>query len=150
MDREYRREALKKANPKAIAQTTLPDQDREYSLFEIAIITRASPARILGLKNKGHLGVGADADVTVYDKHEDRQQMFSSPRYVIKEGEILVEDGHIRRETYGKTLFVSPRYDPAVEKDIREFFARYYTIEFENYPVQLEDYLPRPQEIETA
>ena len=31
----------------------------------VAVITRASPARLLGLKNKGHLGVGADADITL-------------------------------------------------------------------------------------
>jgi formylmethanofuran dehydrogenase subunit A len=73
--------------------------------------------------------------------------MFSNPRYVIKEGEVLVEDGHIRKETYGQTLFVAPRFDPAVEKEIREYFDKYYTIEFENYPVQ-DNYLPRPQEVE--
>jgi formylmethanofuran dehydrogenase subunit A len=149
MDREFRREALKKVNPKAIAKTCLPDHGREYSLFEIAIITRAAPARILGLKNKGHLGVGADADITIYEKSKDKEKMFSSPRYVIKGGQVLVEEGQIRRETYGRTLYVSPRYDPAVEKDIRDFFDRYYTIEFENYPVQLEHYLPHPQEIAT-
>ena len=149
MDKEHRREALKKVNPKAIAKTSLPDHDREYSLSEIAIITRAAPARILGLKNKGHLGIGADADVTVYDKNEDKEKMFASPRYVIKEGQVLVEEGHIRRETYGRTLYVSPRYDSSIEKDIRDFFDKYYTIEFENYPVQLEHYLPRPQVIAT-
>jgi formylmethanofuran dehydrogenase subunit A len=147
MDREYRCEALKKVNPKAIAKTLLPDLDREYSLSEIAIITRSAPARILGLKHKGHLGTGADADVTIYDKNEDKEEMFSTPRYVIKDGEIMVEDGEIRRETYGKTLYVSPQYDPDVEKYIREYFKKYYTIEFENYPVQLEHYLPRRQEI---
>jgi formylmethanofuran dehydrogenase subunit A len=147
MDREYRRETLKKVNPKAIAKTSLPDHDREYSLFEIAIVTRAGPARILGLKHKGHLGIGADADVTVYDKHEDKEKMFANPRYVIKEGQVIVEDGHIRQETYGKTLFVSPEYDIANEKDIREFFKKYYTIEFENYPVQLEHYVLRPREV---
>ena len=149
MDRHYRREAMKKANPKAIAKTTLPDQDREYSLFEIAIITRAAPARILGLRRKGHLGIGADADVTIYDKHADKEKMFSSPRYVIKEGEIIVEEGHIRQEIYGRTLYVSPNYDPSIEKEIRDYFEKYYTVQFENYPVQLEHYLPRPQEIPT-
>jgi formylmethanofuran dehydrogenase subunit A len=138
---------LKTVNPKAITKTTLLDQDREYSLFEIAIITRAGPARLLGLNSKGHLGIGADADVTIYDKQEDKEEMFSNPRYVIKEGEVLVEDGHIRKETYGQTLFVAPRFDPAVEKEIREYFDKYYTIEFENYPVQ-DNYLPRPQEVE--
>jgi formylmethanofuran dehydrogenase subunit A len=147
MDREYRREALKKVNPKAIARTSLPDHDREYSLFEIAIITRAAPARILGLKNKGHLGIGADADITIYNKNDDKEQMFACPRYVIKEGELLVEEGELRKETFGRTLFVSPQYDPAIENDIREFFEKYYTVQFENYPVQLEHYLPRPQQI---
>ncbi|MBN2318932.1 MAG: formylmethanofuran dehydrogenase subunit A [Acidobacteria bacterium] len=150
MDREFRREAIKKVNPKAVAKTALPDLDREYSLFEIAIITRAAPARILGLKHKGHLGIGADADVTIYDKCDDAEKMFSVPRYVIKEGEVLVEDGSIRRETFGKTLYVAPVYDTAVEKDIREYFRKYYTIEFENYPVQLEHYLPRPREVATT
>jgi formylmethanofuran dehydrogenase subunit A len=147
MDREYRREALKKVNPKAIAKSSLPDHDREYSLFEIAIITRAAPARILGLKNKGHLGIGADADVTIYNKNDDKEQMFACPRYVIKEGQVMVEEGELRKVTFGHTLFVSPQYDPAVEKDIREFFEKYYTVQFENYPVQLEHYLPRPQVI---
>jgi formylmethanofuran dehydrogenase subunit A len=147
MDREYRREALKKVNPKAIAKSSLPDHDREYSLFEIAIITRAAPARILGLKNKGHLGIGADADVTVYSKNDDKEQMFACPRYVIKDGELLVEEGELRKETFGRTLYVSPQYDPAIEKDIRAYFEKYYTVQFENYPVQLEHYLPRPQMI---
>ena len=39
--------------------------------INICIITRAGPAKCLGLKDKGHLGVGADADVTVYDMLED-------------------------------------------------------------------------------
>ncbi len=147
MDREYRREMLKKANPKAVAETTLPDQDREYSLYEIAVITRAAPARMLGLPNKGHLGVGADADIAIYEKQEDKEKMFSTPRYVIKEGSILAEDGQMREDNYGRTLFVSPEYDPAVEKYIRDFFRKYYTVDFENYAVQTEYYLPRPQEI---
>jgi formylmethanofuran dehydrogenase subunit A len=150
MDREYRREAMKRANPKAIAKTVLQDLDREYSLYEIAIITRAAPARILGLEHKGHLGTGADADVTIYNKCGDWEETFSLPRYVIKNGEILVEDGSIRRETFGETLYIAPGYDTAVEKDIREYFRKYYTIEFENYPVELEHYLPHPRKIPTG
>ena len=61
--------------------------------------------------------------------------MFACPRYVIKDGRVLVEDGHIREDVYGRTLFVAPAYDPAIESDIREHFDKYYTIRFENYPV---------------
>ena len=65
MDREFRNEQLRRANKKAIQRTVLLDDlDREYTLEEIAIVTRAGPARLLGLRDKGHLGAGADADVT--------------------------------------------------------------------------------------
>jgi len=144
MDCEYRKEMMAKINQNALAKTSLPDLDREYTLNEIAIVTRAAPARLLGLENKGHLGAGADADITIYDKNEDKEAMFSAPHYVLKDGVVLVEDGHIRAETYGKTFYVDPTYDPSVKTEIREHFDKYYTIRFENYPVQLEHYLPKP------
>jgi formylmethanofuran dehydrogenase subunit A len=147
MDREFRREMMHKVNQKALAKTALPDLNREYSLGEIAIITRAAPARLLGLKNKGHLGVGADADITIYDKDEDKEKMFSAPRFVIKGGAVIVDDGHIRQEVLGQTFFVKPAYDPAIEGEIRKFFDKYYTVRFENYSVQLDHYLPYHMEV---
>ncbi|HVN53189.1 MAG TPA: formylmethanofuran dehydrogenase subunit A [Anaerolineaceae bacterium] len=144
MDREFRRECMRTVHQKALVKTTLPDLDREYSLYEIAIITRAGPAKLLGLKNKGHLGVGADADVTIYARDDDLEKMFSSPRYVLKDGQILVEDGQIRQEVFGRTFYVNPTFDPGIEADIRKHFENYYTVCFENYPVQLEHYLPNP------
>ena len=53
-----------------------------------------TPARLLGLTDKGHLGVGADADITIYDDREDREAMFAAPRYVIKDGRAIVELSH--------------------------------------------------------
>src|SRR5438445_11698212 len=97
MDRNYRREALKRVHPRVLQRCTLKDLDREYSLAEIAIITRAGPARILGLRHKGHLGPGADGDVTIYTPGADRKAMFEMPRFVIKAGEVVVEQGEIRR-----------------------------------------------------
>ena len=51
-----------------------------------------------------------------------------------------VEQGEIRESVSGKTLHVSPDYDAEVEKDIAQWFERYYSIRFRNYPVS-EDYL---------
>ncbi len=34
-----------------------------------------------------------NADVTIYTPHEDKELMFQLPRYVIKAGEVLIEDG---------------------------------------------------------
>ena len=84
----------------------LDDLDREYSLEEIAIITRAGPARLLGLRDKGQLGVGADADVTLYDDRADREEMFATPRYVIKGGRVVVRDGELVEALAGDLLRV--------------------------------------------
>src|SRR6185295_6466264 len=79
MDREFRNEQIRRVNQQAMKRTVLLDDlDREYTLEEIAIITRAGPARLLGMPDKGHLGVGADADITIYDDdEEDREAMFA-------------------------------------------------------------------------
>src|SRR5436309_394784 len=119
MDRTYRQEVLKRVHPRVLQRCTLKDLDREYTLNEIAIITRAGPARILGLKRKGHLGVGADAGITVYTPSADRKAMFELPRYVLKGGQVVVEQGEVRAELFGPTLHVAPGYDEGAVADIR-------------------------------
>src|SRR5262249_25635918 len=64
MDPERRSEALARLPERVRQRTGLAELMRAYSLAEIAVITRAGPARMLGLRHKGHLGPGADADVT--------------------------------------------------------------------------------------
>jgi formylmethanofuran dehydrogenase subunit A len=135
MDRNARREALKHVHPRIRERCTLPDLEREYTLNEIAIITRAGPARILGLPHKGHLGVGADGDVTVYTPSTNIRAMFEMPRFVIKAGRVIVEQGEIREDLYGGTLYVAPEYDDGAMPDIRKWFEQFYTIQFNNYPV---------------
>ena len=72
--------------------------------------------------------------------------MFELPRFVIKSGRILVEHGEIREEFIGKSLHVSPEYDPAIEPEIAEWFEKYYSIRFRNYPVGRE-YLHEAEQI---
>jgi formylmethanofuran dehydrogenase subunit A len=135
MDRTYRQEVLKGVHPRVLERCTLKDLDREYSLYEIAIITRAGPARMLGLKQKGHLGVGADADITVYTPNADKKAMFELPRMVVKAGRPIVDQGEIREDSYGPTLHVSPSFDAERLPDIKKWFESCYTIQFANYPV---------------
>ncbi len=136
MDRAFRDEQLKAINQKMIAGSALADGlAREYTLQEIAIITRAGPARLLGLSKKGHLGPGADADVTVYTRDDDRTRMFETPRYVVKAGTLVVEEGQLRHAPAGARHTVQPDYDRAVERDIKAYMDRYLTVAFENYPV---------------
>jgi formylmethanofuran dehydrogenase subunit A len=136
MDRAYRDEKLKSVNQKMLAGSALADGiTREYTLNEIAIITRAGPARQLGLSHKGHLGVGADADITIYSRDADYAKMFSTPRYVLKGGTLVVEEGQLRRAPSGKRLFVQPGYDDALLRDLGKYFEAYSSIQLANYPV---------------
>ncbi len=137
MDRAFREDQLRRANQRAIRRTALLDGlDREYTLNEIAIITRAAPARRLGLRDKGHLGVGADADVTIYHDRADREEMFATPRYVIKGGELAVEDGDLRRADDGVLLSGRAAFDPDVSGVLEPLFGERYTVAFEHYPVR--------------
>ena len=113
----------------------LDDLDREYTLEEIAIITRAGPARLLGLRDKGHLGVGADADVTIYDDRPDREEMFATPRYVIKGGRVVVRDGELVEALAGDLLRVAAPHDPAVEDVLRARSRSATRVQFDSYPV---------------
>ena len=136
MDREFRNEQIRRVNKRAMQRTVLLDDlDREYTLEEIAIITRAGPARLLGLRDKGHLGAGADADVTIYDERADREEMFATPRYVIKGGRTVVRDGELVEALSGDLLRVDAPHDPAIEDVLRERFDERYTVQFDNYPV---------------
>jgi formylmethanofuran dehydrogenase subunit A len=137
MDRGFREDQMGRANQRAIRRTALTDGlDREYTLNEIAIITRAAPARRLGLRHKGHLGVGADADVTIYHDRADREEMFATPRYVIKGGEAVVEEGELRRVDDGVLLSSRAGFDPEVDQVLAPLFGDRYTVAFEHYPVR--------------
>ena len=141
MDRDHRAEVLSGLPARARKRTSLPQLGREYSLYEIAIITRAGPARALGLKRKGHLGPGADADIAIYEPAGNPAEMFSHARYVIKGGKVIVENGKVVQNLPGRTFYVAPPWERGIETLIRDHFEHNYTIAFDNYPVQ-EEYLP--------
>jgi formylmethanofuran dehydrogenase subunit A len=137
MDRDARDEQLKRVNAKLLAGSALADGlSREYTLNEIAIVTRAGPARLLGLRHKGHLGVGADADLTFYSRDRNIARMFARPRWVIKGGVMVVEEGQLRRAPAGRRLRVSPEHDTAVLRDLRRHFDAHATVAFDNFPVR--------------
>ncbi|MDR3543831.1 MAG: formylmethanofuran dehydrogenase subunit A, partial [Desulfosporosinus sp.] len=146
MDVDYRREWLGKLHPKAYRYTNLMDINREYTLEEIAIITRAGQARALGLHHKGHLGEGAQADVAVYRLQDDKQAMFSRPSFVLKDGELIVRNGEVLRDRPGRTLYVNPEGDIRLPSDLADNFSNYYTVALSNFPVE-EEYVARSEVI---
>jgi len=140
MDKTFRNEMLRRIHPEAQKATILGSITREYSLYEIAIMTRAGPARSLGLKDRGHLGAGACADITVYEDNPDREAMFTTPLFVFKNGEMIVRNGKIVKVVTGATHVVRPEYDrKRVEKPLKEYFETYHTVQMDNFRLDDEE-----------
>ena len=120
MSNKKRQEEIKTVHEAVHARTKLPGIERELDFSEIAIMTRAGTAKVLGLLDtKGHLGVGADADVSIYDikpdqidpsvEHAKIKSAFSSAAYTIKGGQVVVKDGQITATPMGRTYWVDAK-----------------------------------------
>lgn len=148
MSRKARDVVMEKISKRARRKALLSAIEREYTLYEIAIATRAGQAKALGLKNKGHLGVGADADIAIYDLDPEKMNLakhpmairraFKNAAYTIKDGEIVVKNGEIMKSVRGKTYWVNVRASPSlleIEPELQKVFEEYYTVKYENYLV---------------
>ena len=158
-----RSKVLKRLPRLARVRTNLSSIDREYSLFEIATITRAATSKSLGLDHKGNLSPGADADISIYDfnpketdlskDYVDVMKAFRRAKYTIKNGEILVKDGEVVKSTFGKTYWVNPQVSKdlmnSMIQELTGKFKEYYTVDRENYEIS-ENYLPNPHAIKTV
>ena len=159
MSNRYRKDMLENQVHKwAEKKTSVATLDREYSFYEIAQISRATPATVLGLSDtKGHLGVGADADIAIYAFNPETQdpsadyvaleEALTRASYVLKDGEIVVKDGEVVNiGMHGRTYWVNSVYDAELETqivgEVEKMFKKYYSVNFANYAVQ-DEYLPR-------
>ncbi|MCH9765756.1 MAG: formylmethanofuran dehydrogenase subunit A [Alphaproteobacteria bacterium] len=122
MDHSAREAAIAALPEDVFESTTLKSLKREYSLTEIAIMTRAAPARLLGTTDRGHLGSGAVGDVAVYRDLADRAAMFRSAKWLFKDGHAIVKDGEVLAARYGRTLSLAPDYDSAITSHVRDAY----------------------------
>jgi formylmethanofuran dehydrogenase subunit A len=156
--KKAREATLKRCHKKGQRKSLLPSIDRELTLYELAIVTRAAQAKALGLKNKGHLGVGADADVAIFainpetqdiaQKYRTARRAFGNTAYTIKDGTIVVKDGEVVQQVSGRTMWldVETTEKVRVDDDMKRRFKEYWTVEYDNYPV-FDHYLKVPQAI---
>jgi formylmethanofuran dehydrogenase subunit A len=147
MSRDLRAQWIAELPPAAMAMTTLPSITREYSLAEIAAMTRAAPARLLGLADRGHLNAGAVADVAVYEDDKDRAKMFGAAALVFKSGELVVRDGSVIHECWGRALMVRPERDGAIDHRMKAYYENRYGLS-DNLLNVPEHVLGRPEPFE--
>jgi len=149
MDKDVRAEWLSRLPKEALAVTTLPSLTREYTLSEIATMTRAAPAKLLGLTDRGHLGAGARADVALYRPGKDIAQMFRAAARVYKDGELVVRDGAVTRYAYGRALHVTPVVEASMRRRMRDYYDARYGLPSDFLRAQ-ESAIGRPQPFEAV
>ena len=135
MDRSFREEQLARLHPEVVSQCALRSITREMTLDEIAVMTRSGPARLLGIPDRGQLGVGAAADIAVYREQADREAMFRVPERVFKDGALVAKHGTLTATPVGGTHFVEPGYDTAIEKTLRKHWGDHGAINFDNVAI---------------
>jgi formylmethanofuran dehydrogenase subunit A len=133
MDADYRLQCLQSLNPEAAEMTLLKDIRREYSLYDLAITTRAAPARLMGLPDRGHLGVGGRADIAVYTPQADYAAMFARAAWLFKDGEAVVRDGEILAEPPGRMLSLADCGEMGIEKELQTYFDQYFTLKLKHF-----------------
>jgi formylmethanofuran dehydrogenase subunit A len=148
-----------KHKDKVVSNTSIAGMDREISLYELAQMTRAGPAKALGLANMiGGLKPGMDADVVVYDFSPDKpvsnpdqiETAFSRAAHVFKSGVEVVTNGEIVNNGNKRTIWVNAKTkeNPQVMRDIKEKFLKYYSVSQANYESLGHHFVPNPYAIE--
>lgn len=131
-DKSFRDEQFAKLRPDVVAQSALGSITRELTLNEVAIMTRAGPAKLLGLKDRGQLGVGAAADIAVYREHANHETMFTAPEHVFKDGVRVARAGVITATPTGGTHFVEPAFDRGIEKLLAPYTEKHLSVSLRN------------------
>jgi formylmethanofuran dehydrogenase subunit A len=156
--KKARMATLGHCSKKAQKKSLLPSIDRELTLYELAIVTRAGTAKALGLKNKGHLGIGADADIAVYNinpettdianQYKPVRKAFGHASYTVKDGQIVVKDGEVVANVPGRTMWldVQTKEPCVIDEEMKKKFKQYWTVEYDNYPV-FDHYLKVPEKL---
>lgn len=124
-DRSFRETALAEIHGDAAASSQLAGIDRQYTLSDIATMTRAAPAAILGLHDRGHLGAGAVADLVAYEKQNDLDRMFAKPKWVIRGGKLVRGEGASdERDAKSRTHVADVSFDPTSVQQFRPLYEQ--------------------------
>ena len=154
MDADYRQQCMERLNQEALALTLLPEFKREFTLSEVATMTRSAAAKLLGLHDRGHLAPGAIADIAVYDPQKrddtptalgtqskiDYRAMFADAALLFKKGQLVVRDGLVIERPSGLAQTFTADYDIGITRTIKQYFDFFYSLNLNQYSVNDADF----------
>ena len=146
---------IENMNNKFIKDNTLQNNEKTLTFNEFIILTRASPAKSLGLGNiKGNLGVGADADINILDlniedidlekNYEGLKSALSHIEYVIKAGKIIKKQEKIDLESHGSILWSEGEVEIKESQELilskkKEFYQKYGSIFYDSLAISIDN-----------
>jgi len=152
--KKAREEFMVDMNQDFLNNNSLQKHDDSLSFNDLVIISRASPAKSLGLGDiKGNLGVGSDADINILNidlnktdieqEYEKLNKALNDIDYVLKAGKIIKNNDKIDLTPQGKIFWTegkAVKEDKAfIMKKKREFYQKYYSIFYDSLKTTIED-----------
>ncbi|MFX0081197.1 MAG: amidohydrolase family protein [Candidatus Hodarchaeota archaeon] len=143
---------MKGMNEDFLKDNSLNDENTSLSFSDFITLTRAGPARSLGLGSiKGNLSVETDADINILDinileidiskQYEDFKRGLSDIEYVIKSGEIIKKQENFNFNTQGSIFWSKGKADFEAKNLVlskkEEFYKKYASIFYDSYKTSL-------------
>ncbi len=154
MSKSARDTFMKDMNSDFLKENSLINNDKILTFNEFVILTRASPAKSLGLGSiKGNLGIGADADINIIDLSINDIDISKNPNsiktdlsnieYVIKAGTIIKEQEKIDLSLQGKIFWSQGKPEKEdkslIMKSKKEFYEKFGSIFYDSLKISIEN-----------
>jgi len=154
ISKDARDEFMTGMNKEFLTNNDLQNNDKTLTFNEFIIITRASPAKSLGLGNiKGSLRESADADINILDlnineidiskDYEQLKNALLNIEYVIKSGEIIKHKDKINLIHQGKIYWskgtVEVEDKELIMKSKRDFYKKFSSVFYDSLKISIDD-----------
>jgi len=152
VSKDARENFMKDMNNEFLNNNSLSNNDKVLNFSDFVCITRASPAKSLGLANiKGNLGSGADGDLNILDLNineidisknpEKLRRALSNIEYVVKSGKIIKKQKEINLNPNGLIFWSSGKAE-VKERDFimskkTDFYQKYSSMFYNSYKISI-------------
>ena len=152
ISKDARENFMKDMNKDFLKNNSLSTSNKVLNFSEFVCLTRASPAKSLGLANiKGNLGSDADGDLNILDINineidisqnpEKLKRALSNIEYVVKSGKIIKKQKEINLNPNGLIFWSSGKAE-VKERDFviskkTDFYQKYSSMFYNSYKISI-------------